>query len=287
MRDDTRFRVGKKKSNDNLEFVGPKKKSLFAQYTAQFEQKSSSQTDQEQTKTKDSQRIKFMPQKSSINYEHNIAQPPEVTEPPLPADIEDLTSSNFNALAGVTESHISRPQLEKEALKAKKIKKFKVTFGSIGTLAGIAIIAVSVMYIKSNQPVISERLRAAAGFPIYEVVNNNSFFVDKKTVTTGENSSIVYVAEQKDNNSKFIISQQAVPEILAADEQYQSFLTQTDKFASLDSKIGKAYFTKPTNIGDDISVVLKTDSTLLFIRGSGATSEEKWAQLISLLSVTK
>lgn len=287
MRDDAQFHAGKKTASDSLEFIGAKKKSLFSQYTAQFQQKTSSKVDKQRATIEGPQYSPVQPQRSSFNYEDKMPTIKYTSEVPLPPDVEDLLDVDDDALKGVGQSRISRPQQDKDAIRAKKRQKLKVIFGSVGMLAGIAIIIVSVVFIKNNRPIVSDRFRASLGFPVYEMLNNNSFAVDKKTVARGENNSLVYIAEEKDNNSKFIISQQAIPEVLKTDAQYQDFLAQTDKFASLDSKMGKAYFTKPTNIGDDISVVVRTDSTLLFIRGSGATSEEKWTQLISLLNVTK
>lgn len=177
------------------------------------------------------------------------------------------------------ESHIIRPMLQKK----EPVSKLKIAFGTLGVLVGFAILGVSGMFLLQNRPAVSAGIKAQAGFPLYEVASNPKFKVDRDSVEFSENDSVVYFVYQKDNKAKFIISQQALPEVIKGDAQYQQFLNETDKYASMETKIGKAYFTKPANIGNDVSVVVKTETTLMFIRGPGDTSEQDWASLMATL----
>lgn len=120
---------------------------------------------------------------------------------------------------------------------------------------------------------------------MFDVVASSAFKIDRSSVEINENSSLVYVVQKAGSDAKFIVSQQALPQVVKEDSQFQQFLTETDKFASMDSKIGKAYFTRPANIGTDISIVVKNDTTLLFIRGPGTTSEEDWSDLLAHLTL--
>lgn len=292
MRDEAQFRPGKKASTDSLEFVGTKKKSLFAQYTAQFQQKTASNNDTQHVAASSVEAQQIAPQfnvRQSVLYQDAPYVVDEPTDLPLPSDVDTFLSKDDAALRGLKESKIKRPHAEVEGdLPAeKKMTKLGAIMATVATLLGIGIIIVSVLYIQNSGSSIPGPLRAAVNFPVYELLNNTAFTVDKSTISQGANDSLVYVAQQKDNKAQFVVSQQAVPESLKVDSQYLEFLSQTDKFASLDTKIGKAYFTKPANIGEDISVVVKTNDTLIFIRGNGATAEDKWAQLLSLLSTDK
>jgi len=96
---------------------------------------------------------------------------------------------------------------------------------------------------------------------------------------------LVYKVKDTATDGNFVFSQQKLPDIVKGDDNYQQFLTQTEKFASFETPLGKAYLTRPQGIGSDVSVVLKTDSTLLFIRGNGETSEQTWAQLVGSLKI--
>ena len=287
MRDNAQFHAGKKANNDSLEFIGSKKKSLFSQYSEQFQQKPSVPASNNRQSFKGPSRAVSSDSRPSFRFERQSPEIKVTSDVPLPDDADYLLDDHDDALKGVYQSSIVRPQKDKAQIKSKKVKKIKTFFGTTGMVLGMAIITVSVMYIKNSQPIIPKSLRTSIGFPIYELANNNSYKIDKGSVTKGENNSLVFVAEQTDTKDKYIVSQQAIPEILKTDAQYMDFLSQTDKYASLESRIGKAYFTKPANIGDDISVVVKTDSTLLFVRGNGATTEDQWSQLVSLLTLPR
>jgi hypothetical protein len=285
MRDEAQFRPGKKTSNDSLEFVGSKKKSLFAQYTAQFQQKTDTGQSTARIKPVQDEQPQFTV-RQSVQYQDAPYVVEEPTDLPLPIDVESFLNKDDAALKGLKESKIKRPhsEVEDEQLPEKKMTRLAAIMATVATLLGVGIIAMSILYIQNSGSSIPGSLRASVSFPVYELLNNTAFTVDKSSISKGANDSLVYVAEQKDNKAQFIISQQAVPEALKVDSQYTDFLSQTDKFASMDTKIGKAYFTKPANIGEDISVVVKTKDTLIFIRGNGATAEEKWAYLLSLFS---
>ncbi len=291
MRDEAQFRPGKKTSNDSLEFVGSKKKSLFAQYTAQFQQKTSSVPHQSAPAAplREEQPQPQFTVRQSVQYQDAPYVVEEPADMPLPTDVDTFLSKDDEALKGLKESHIKRPHAEVEGEQPpdKKMTRLGAVMATVATLLGVGIIALSIMYIQSSGSSIPASLRATVSFPVYELLNNTAFTVDKSSISKGANDSLVYVAQQKDNKAQFIISQQAVPEALKVDSQYLEFLGQTDKFASMDTKIGKAYFTKPANIGEDISVVVKTNNTLIFIRGNGTTAEEKWALLLSLFTTQK
>jgi hypothetical protein len=291
MRDEAaQFRPGKKASTDSLEFVGGKKKSLFAQYTAQFQQKTEGAASSRVEPIKHVTSTPNFKVRQSVTYQDMPYVVEEPTDLPLPTDVDNFLQEDDEALKGLKQSKIQKVHLgdaDDVPQPDKKMSKLAVVTSTVAVVCGIGIIAISVQYIRGMQSIVPSSLRSAVAFPVYEVVNNPTFKVDRSTVAKGANDSLVYVAEQRGSDAKFIISQQAVPEVLKADAQFSSFLSQTDKFATLDTKIGKAYFTKPANIGDDISVVVKTNTTLLFIRGSGATSEDKWAALLASLAVDK
>jgi len=291
MGDSAQFHFGKKTSGDGLEFVGSKKPSLFAQYTAQFD---APVAKQRATQPQEPPKFEFHPAQ-----EHPYAQvQPTYDQPPAEQayptqqdqfqDLSTLIDEEDDVVGDIPSLKIRHPKKGEKLGKLRKDgtpkpSKTKVVFSFVGMSAVVAVLAVSTLFLLHNRPAVSSKIRSKAGFPIYDVIANSLFTVDKGTVEINSSGSLVYIIYQKDNNAKFVVSQQAVPAIVKEDPQYQQFLADTDKFASFDSPIGKAYFTKPANIGNDISVVVKTDSTLMFIRGDGTTSEESWMNLLAYL----
>lgn len=180
----------------------------------------------------------------------------------------------------VPQSSIVRPMLDQK----QRVSPLKAVFATLGIVMAFGVIGVSLWFIAQTRPAVSGGIKAAAGFPVYDLAVSSQYKIDKNTVEINENGSVVYIVYQQDNNARFVVSQQAIPDVIKEDSQYQQFLLETDKFASMESKIGKAYFTRPANIGTDISIVVKTGTTLMFIRGPGTTSEQDWSNLLAHLN---
>jgi hypothetical protein len=154
-------------------------------------------------------------------------------------------------------------------------------------VACVLVLVASVGYIQQNQPAISGSLLKKAGFTVYAITPNKSFTLDKKSVQLTDQGNLVYFVDAPSTKAHYVISQQKTPDVVANDADYMQFLTDSDKYAAVDSKLGKAYFTRPANIGSDISVVVKSTGTLLFIRGPGTTSDEDWTSLLASFVVAK
>ncbi len=311
MGDRPNYRYGRQPAGSSgLEFVGSRKQSRFAQYTQQFAQPSVDPAPQPVQAQPQPQPQEPAPQPVYAPAEQYYAAPYAADANQYTADQATSYAQNFQPAqeegtqtdfttdqtfenlfedepeTGTvrhfpTESSIKRPMLEQTK---QRVSPLRAVFATLGVVLAFGIIGVSAMYIMQTRPAVSSGLKAKAGFPVYDVVANALFKVDKKSVELNENNSLVYIVYQNDNNARFVVSQQAVPDVIKDDAQYQQFLLETDKFASMDSKIGKAYFTRPANIGSDISIVVKTDSTLMFIRGPGTTSEQDWSNLLAYLS---
>lgn len=323
MGDASQFHYGKSSAGGSgLEFTGVKKRSLFAQYTAQFNaQHTQHQTQSAQMQMPQTQDNWQAPaaqplikdngyqqptnsQASNIyddsnqyaqQYSQNIeaAQYPSTPAQHLPAGnlptAQHTTSSlswleNDEVLSDIPSLKIKHTHKKDEAEKKEQRRsRFKVAAASLGSAAAVAVLVVSIMFLINNRPAITQSVKSKTSFPVYELASNNLFYVDKNSVEINSNGSLVYIVYQRENNARFVVSQQLLPEIVKDDAQYQQFLIDTDKFASFDSSIGKIYFTRPGNIGDDISAVLKTDQSLMFIRASGTTSEQTWMNLLNYL----
>lgn len=289
MGDSAQFHFGKKPASEGLEFVGSKKPSLFAQYTAQFGGKQPQRQQHQEPPA-----FEFHPAE-----QHPYAQPQQLFDVPQSEqatpyqkeqfqDLSTLISDEDDVIGDIPSLKIRHPGKGEKLAKlrhdgSEKPSKIKVLLATVGMTAVVAVLAVSTIFLLNNRPAISGSMRAKAGFPVYDLVANSLFTIDKKTVEINSSGSLVYIVYQKDNNARFVVSQQSVPVIVKEDSQYQQFLADTDKFASFDSAIGKAYFTRPANIGTDISVVVRNENTLMFIRGDGATSEQSWMNLLSYL----
>lgn len=317
MGDRPNYRYGRQPvGSSGLEFVGSRKQSRFAQYTQQFSEATSQPAPQQTTQAQPVQPVENqyyvqpqpnIPQQQQAHTPYttqDYVQYDEQPQPPAAAydtqqvaayanDEPDLVNdTTFENLFQdepaapplrqfPAESHLKRPMLEQDK---KRVSPLKAAFATLGVIIALGIIGVSVMYIQQTRPAVPSGLKAKAGFPVYDLVANASFKVDRKSVELSENNSVVYIVYQTDNNARFVVSQQAVPDVIKEDAQFQQFLLETDKFASMDSKMGKAYFTRPANIGSDISVIVKTDTTLLFVRGPGTTSEQDWSNLLAYLT---
>lgn len=181
----------------------------------------------------------------------------------------------------VPQSHIVRPALDQK----QRMSPLKVVFATLGVVLGLGIIGVSTLFLLQNRPAVSASIKQQAGFPVFDLAVSPTFKVDRSSVEINENNSLVYIVKKVGSEAKFIVSQQALPQVVKEDAQFQQFLAETDKFASMESKIGKAYFTRPANIGTDISLVVKNETTLLFIRGPGTTTEEDWSSLLAHLTL--
>ena len=226
------------------------------------------------------------PQLSPIDAIEVPVLPEDTITNELAFDVGDTLDENDEFFADMPKSKIKRPGVDlKEEARSKRKKVAKRTFGVLGLVAGMAVLVVSWSLIKRYSPPVSAALRKKAGYPVYQIQPNNTFAVDRGSVEFNENNSLVYKVKDTTKSNDYIFSQQQTPEVIDDDNRYQEFLNQSDKFASLETPLGKAYLIKPQGIGTDVSVVIRSDTTLLFIRGPGDTSEQTWSQLVRLLKL--
>lgn len=226
------------------------------------------------------------PQLSPIDTVEVPVLPDDTVTNDIAFDVSDTLDESDEFFADMPKSSIKRPgkDLKQESTETRK-KGFKRTLGVAGLLAGVAVLLVSVSLIQRYSPPVSASTRKKAGYPVYQLRPSSVFAVQRGSVEFNENSSLVYKVKDTSTSNDFVFSQQKLPKVVEDDSNYQQFLTQSDKFASFDTHLGKAYFTKPEGIGSDVSIVLKSDKTILFIRGSGNTSEQAWSQLIGSLKL--
>lgn len=293
-------------NNAGLEFAGARK-SRFAQYTAQQHAAPMPPPKAVPPKAPASQQLPpqqpvyapvespyqevphdrvLYPQLSPIDTIEVPVLPDDTITNELAFDVGDTLDENDEFFADMPKSKIKRPGMDlKEEARSKRKKVAKRSFGAVGLVAGMAVLFVSWSLIQRYSPPVSAALRKKVGYPVYQIQPNTTFAVDRKSVEINENNSLVYKVKDTTKSSDFVFSQQQTPEVVKSDENYQDFLNQTDKFASLETPLGKAYLTKPQGIGTDVSVVLRSGTTLLFIRGPGDTSEQTWSELVSLLKL--
>ncbi len=193
---------------------------------------------------------------------------------PIAAELENLATPQDDELTVDTIKHPT-----KETDKQARIGKLKAVVVAMVVLLCGAVIGWSGLYFYNNRPFFSASIKKEAGFPLYAPADKEAFELVKGSVTKGENGSIVFNILSRSDGNRFIVSQQKVPDIIKEDTQYMQFLEQVDKFAVFDIQNGKAYLTKPANIGDDVTCVVKTATTLLFIRGPGTTPEAQWVRI--------
>ena len=323
MGDSASFRYGRTAASGGLEFAPARRQSRFAQYTNQYTQPQTRPAQQPVVPVQPvaMQQLPMYREAAVQQY----VQPAQVqpayapqtavySQPQAIAQYQSQSSEldNFNQqeapllemakndqeevnLQGITldeddESHVKkfpvsnivRPSLQDGV---KKKSKLRVVFGVMGLLLAVGVLGVSTWFLLGNRPAITAGIRSKADFAVYDVALNGKFKVDRSTVEVGQNNNIVYAVKQQDNSAKFVVSQQAIPDVIKGDAQFQQFLAETDSYAVMDTSIGKAYFTKPANIGSDISVVVRTETTLMFIRGPGDTTEENWSSLLASLKM--
>ena len=315
MGDTGSFSYGKKQPQTaGLEFAGSGKKSRFAQYAppvvpaAEVAQQVAAQQLAQPTAAAPKRSVQRRETTVGVQQYYANETPHEqvlyqpvlqqvITEEPhvlpvdseaadLAFDVSDTLEDDNEFFADMPKSKIKRPQQHyEEEVKIKAKKGLKRSFAVIGFTAGIAILVVSWMLIQQYAPPVSTALRKKVGYPVYQLQPSNTYVVDRKSVQINENNSLVYKVKDEASGKDFVFSQQSVPDVVKEDQNYQEFLAQTDKYASFDSHLGKVYLTKPQGIGSDVSVVLKSDNTLLFIRGSGDTPEKTWTDLVARLKM--
>ena len=318
MGDARTFSNGRKPLNNaGLEFAGTRK-SRFAQYThpqarqvavPQKQQSPAQQTPMQYQQAPatvahvqyQQQPEPFVPPTyqeiphTQVLYPHQLSPIDTIEVPVLPEDdvtaelafdVGDALDENDEFFDDMPKSKIMRPtEGLKEEVKSKRKKGFKLIMATLGLAAGVGVLFVSYTLIQRYSPAVSTAMRKKVGYPVFQLQPTNAFAVDRKSVEINENESLVYKVKDTATDGNFVFSQQKLPDIVKGDDNYQQFLTQTEKFASFETPLGKAYLTRPQGIGSDVSVVLKTDSTLLFIRGNGETSEQTWAQLVGSLKI--
>ena len=188
------------------------------------------------------------------------------------------------ALVGQEDRIIDLYEDTKEKVKLRKTRK---VLSYTLALAALIILALSVLFIRNNGPAIPSSIRKKAAFTVYEMAPNPTFKVDKKSVQLAAEGNLVFFVDNPANKAHFVINQQSIPEIAKDDKDYQQLLSDYDKYADTNAPIGKAYFTRPPGIGTDISVFIKTEKTLVIIRGPGTTSDTDWTSLLTTLRVAK
>lgn len=273
---------GGKKQADGLEFVGAPKRSLFRQYTAQFDRPiKTPPAPAEQPRAVAHQQIIETPhtavlQKKSYHqpqadsYDEAVA----VLTPNKPAAVEQLSPRQQAMQLHPPKAVVKHPF-------ARKVVSYVVA------VLAFAILAVSLTFLTHNKPVISDSMRKKAGFAIYDIQANPRFVVDKSSLQLTAEGNVVYFVNDSTAKDHYIFSQQKIPVAYADGTAYQAFLSANDKYADSDTKVGKAYFTRPANIGSDVLVVIKTTTSMILIRGPGATSDENWAALLATFVVAK
>lgn len=277
MGDETQFHGGRRHSREGLEFIGAPKRSKFRHVTTEADQK-------RVAAPASANELAFGPLEDDLFFPEADLLPVlegsivEETVAAATEDVDDPTSD-------IPESNIQRPSAKED--KARSHKRIKLFLSTLLTIAAIIVLIVSSMYIKHNQPLVTGEFRKKMGIPLYYLDSNAVFSVDKKSAAIDGANSFVFVLHEKKTSARFVISQQKIPDIVKEEAQYQQFLGDSDKYADFNSPIGKAYFTKPGSIGTDVSVVVKTPTTLLFIRGPGETSEQTWTSLLSYFKVAK
>ena len=303
MGDEAVIRYGKRPAGDGLEFVGAPKRLLFKQYTEQFK-------DASNVTKKPHHKLQPEPSKlaeSDYRSEHDNLWPTanysRTTHSASPRPHANAQADNANEMAlaepvaaeldtmildedeDIPKSAMQYPS--KELNTQHKKHKLKSAITIFFALLCVAVIAVSLLYMYKNKSLIPDGIRKTADFSLYVPVNNEIFTADPTSVQKGDNESVVYNLNHKVSGERYIVSQQKSPDLVKDDGQFMLFLAQIDKFASFDSVLGKTYLTKPADTGDDVTLVIKTDSTLIFIRGPGTTPDESWVQLLSVLKILK
>lgn len=315
MGDEAEFHFGKKRPQEGLEFVGGKKRSAFRQKVAHIEDRSRGSASanrledrlraQIRPATPDAPAVPTIPEPSpeAILAPSLAVQAPEAVMPvqqpesdplahiyqePMLTPAVVLTQAEADIELNVksrdqipAESFI---QLHEDEIKPSRFRKFMAYFFA---LLAMVLIVLSVLFMLHNVPNISSSLRNKAGFTVYDFASASPFKLDKKSVQIDSHGNLVYFIDNPVSKAHFVVSEQKIPDVVKSDADFQQFLADFDKYAETDSRIGKAYFTHPANIGSDISVVVKTNTTLIFIRGPGTTSEGDWTKLLNHFVVVK
>jgi hypothetical protein len=306
MGDDAPLRHGRRSRADGLEFVGAPKRSRFKQYGERYRQPANAALPQsvaqaapvQQTPVAHAHQTQHQTihQQAAHSAQFSAAQPvkaqPFVAQPvdvdesafaePIAAELETMAPDGDDDLPIVKLKHPN-----KETDKQNRRSRARAFFFTIVVVGCFAILGVSGLYLYNNQPLLSRAIKKQAGFPLFAPVTNSLFTVNKGSVKNGDNGSIVYNMHNTKTKAYYIVSQQKLPDVVKDDAQYMQFLGQIDKFADFSSTIGKAYLTKPANTGDDVTVVVKNNTTLMFIRGTGTTTEEEWSALLAYMKVDK
>ena len=295
MGNEAEFHFGKRRSREGLEFISGRKPTSFREKVARFENqhmpRSAFRTppagiEQPAQEKPFEPAIHILPaeavmpaQLQAVDPLQLIYQEPILTTVPAPAQ------EDYDLPAPRQTQPESRIVLRDAEPKRTSVLKRIVCYGVAAFAA--AVLVMSALFLLHNTPNIPANIRAKAGFVTYDVVTNPTFKLDKNSVTLASGGNLVYFVDNAATKAHFVVSQQKIPSLVQSDADYQQFLTDFDKYAEVDSKIGKAYFTRPANIGSDISVVVKTATTLLFIRGPGTTSDVDWTSLLGYLHVVK
>jgi hypothetical protein len=212
----------------------------------------------------------------------HIYQEPVLTSPMDEAEAADNHFS-LQQQAHDAEGAI-RLHEDEEPKRSHPVRKFLSYFVA---LIAVAILVASGFFIHRNRPYIPSEIRRKADYTLYDLVPNDNFKLDVKSVEYASAGNLVFFVDNPHTKAHFVISEQKIPDVVKNEADYQQFLAEYDKYAEFDSKIGKAYFTRPANIGSDISVVVKTNTTLIFIRGPGTTTDEDWTKLIGYMRVVQ
>ncbi len=313
MGNETEFHFGKRRPQEGLEFVPEKKRASFrhaapairdrsrfaaAQPEPTPEQAPSAQTEPYPEPYPEPQLdplFQQAPPESLLPGEpmvpdplDNIYQEPLLSAPQdefqddidfsdAPAQEQDLKQDQATPLDPADASISLHDEPVQKSSKARKVLSYVTAF------VAVILIVVSVLFLMKNTPNIPSSIRKKLAFQTYDFVKNGTFTLDKDSVQIDSQGNLIYFVDQNSNKAHFIISQQKIPDIVKNEANYKQFLADFDKYAETDTPIGKAYFTHPANIGSDVSAVIKTETTLLFIRGPGATSEKDWLEVLGSL----
>lgn len=290
MGEEAQFRFGKRPAREGIEFVNrTHRRSSFRRLTKQAEETAESQSPLVSIQN---QQQSPEPSQNYINpdyfTDHNLVGTSISTKPLISEEELPLYKDDDEILGDIPKSkikHSKKTNSKTDTNQTTAKDKLKVLAVVVLAVLATAVLAVSVVYIYNSRPPVTAGMRNKVGAPIYYMVPNAAFRVEKGSVSVNEAGSFVFITYENRTGNKYVISQQKTPNLFNEDAQYQVFLKDNDKYADFDSAIGKAYLTKPSNLGTDISIVVKTNTTLMFIRGPGATSEQTWQGLIAYLKL--
>lgn len=163
----------------------------------------------------------------------------------------------------------------------------RVAYLFIGALLGVliaAILVISWFKLHNGIPISNDELKKAGIIVFYP---QDPWRVESENVSFNTQTKVLSVPADYDSK-RVIMNQQAAPDQFVDLPQYFDKITEKmNSYKTIDSAVGKAVLTRPTELKGKQVGVLFAQGTLMFVEPKSELTDQDWRELFNSMATTR